>query len=318
MLSMEHDIQIGGWRLGAVAGVSIKKSVEALSDTAVVTLPGSYAGVALDVEECLKEGDAVTIRLGYGNRLATEFEGFLKSVKTDDGTIQLECEDALYLLRVGVENKEYKNIKVGDLLNKIAGQVGGGIGVRCDYDFRYDKFVVKDATGWDVLKKVQEETKANIYFKGETLHVHPQYSEIFNAQAVVYDFSSNVEESSLTYKRADERSYLVEVEGIGADGKRVSVSHGRTGGDKRSLKVYGVSDVASLKKRAEEELVSLVYEGFDGSFTGWLVPYCEPGYKVTLRDAEYPSKNGNYYVVATEVSFGPDGGKRTVTIGKKI
>lgn len=110
----------------------------------------------------------------------------------------------------------------------------------------------------------------------------------------------------------------MEVEGIGKDGKRISTNVGTTGGEKRSIKIYGVTDVYSLKKRAEEELKQIVYTGFEGDFTGWLVPYCEPTYKIMLRDTEYPEKNGEYYVLATETSFSHSGGVRKIRIGKKL
>ncbi|MCM1035533.1 MAG: hypothetical protein NC038_05495 [Paludibacter sp.] len=318
MLTMEYDIQIGGYRLGALDSVKVRKSVETLSDTATIILPATYINHALDVESRLQEGDEVVICLGYNGDLKTEFKGYLKTIQTDDAKITLECEDALYCFRKELADKEHKNITVKTLLQKVAQEVDRNYSVVCDYEFSYDKFVIRNATAWDVLKKVQDETKANIYFKDTTLHCHPQYSAITNSQPVIYDFAMNIERSQLLYKRADERKYLVEVEGVGKDGKRIKTNIGKAGGEKRSVKVYGVTDIASLRKRAEEELALVVYTGFEGSFTGWLIPFCEPAYQVALRDSEYPHKNGIYYVVATEVAFSSSGGERTITIGKKI
>lgn len=318
MLSMEYDIRIGRYRIGMIDSVTVKKSVETLSDTAAIVLPATYAGKSLDIENKLNQGDAVTIRLGYGDMLQTEFEGYVNAVKTDDDKVTLECEDALYNFRKELRNAEHKNISVKKLLQNIATEVDAAYAVACDYDFVYDKFVVKDAMALDVLKKVQEETKANIYFNGKTLHIHPQYSEIANRRPVIYDFAKNVEKSALKWKRADERKYFVEVEGVKPDGERVTVTFGKTGGEKRCIKVYGVTDKNSLLKRAQEELATVVYTGFEGNFTGWLVPFCEPSYKITLRDGDCPAKNGDYYVVAVEVKFSSSGGERTITIGKKI
>lgn len=315
---MEYDIQVGIYQIGMVDSVTIKKSVEMLSDTATIVLPGVYANKSINIESKLKEGDEIVIKLGYKDSLEMEFKGYLNAVQTDDGSVTLECEDAIYLFRKELKDKEHKNISLKSLLQKIAQEVGETFSVKCDYDFTYDKFVVKDATGWDVLKKVQDETKANIYFSDKVLHVHPQYSEVFNQQSVVYDFSENVEKSSLKYKKADERKYFVEVEGIASDGTRTTVTFGKSGGDKRSIKVYGVTDKASLLKRAEEELSTVVYTGFEGNFTTWLIPFCEPAYKIELIDKDYPEKNGVYYVISAEIKFSSSGGERTVTIGKKI
>ena len=235
----------------------------------------------------------------------------MKAIRSDDGTTTIECEDELWQMRKDVPDKVYKNIDCEALLKEVC-----GCPVSCDYSFKWDTFTVKGATAYDVLKKVQDETKANIYFKGGTLHVHPQYKEY--GEKVVYDTGVNIESSSLKWRRADERSYLIEVEGIGKDGKRITVTEGRTGGDKRSVKVYGVTDKESLKARAKEELTMLVYTGYEGSIDGWLTPYCEPTYRVRLKDSEHPDREGEYYCVSTEVEFSSGGGKRKVTIGKKI
>lgn len=311
MLAMEHDIRIGGYRIGTVAEVKIRRSVERLSDEATIVLPGRYAGQVLDIESRLKIGDPVGVKLGYGQNLKEEFGGYVKAIRTDDGTCTIECEDELWQMRKDVPDKVYKNIDCEKLLKEVC-----GCPVSCDYSFRWDTFTVKDATAFDVLKKVQDETKADIYFRGGTLHVHPQYKEI--GGSVLYDFGINIESSSLQWRRADERSYLVEVEGIGRDGKRITVTEGRTGGDKRSVKVYGVTDKASLRARAKEELTRLVYTGYEGSIAGWLTPWCEPTMRVRLRDEEHPERDGDYYCLGTETEFSPSGGKRTVNLGKKL
>lgn len=318
MLNMDYEILIGGRRLGLLTSVTVRKSVETLCDTATIVVPATYLGRTLNIEQYLHEGDTIDISLGYNGNLQTEFQGYINSVKTDDNNLTIECEDALWLFRREVSNKEYKNITVKSLLQRIVQQMDGSFTVKCDYDFTYDKFVCKDATAYDVLKKIQDETKANIYFSSTTLHVHPQYSEITNLQPVRYDFAVNIEKSDLKYKRADERRYFIEVEGIQPDGKRVTVTAGKQGGDKRSIKVYGVTDQASLLRRAQEELATIVYTGFEGSFTGWLVPYCEPAYRIELNDGDYPEKKGQYYVIATETTFSSAGGVRKITIGKKI
>lgn len=308
---MEHDIRIGRYRIGAVAEVKVRKSVERLSDEATLLLPGRYAGALLDIEQRLKPGDPVSIRLGYSPNLKDEFTGYLKAIRTDDGSCTLECEDELWQMRRDVPDKVYKNIDCATLLKEVC-----ACPVQCDYSFRWDTFTVKDATALDVLKKVQDETKADIYFQGGTLHIHPQYTEI--GPRVVYDFAVNIESSSLKWRSADERSYLVEVEGIGRDGKRITVSEGRTGGDKRSVKVHGVTDPASLRARAKEELSRLVYTGYEGTLTGWLTPLCQPTMRVSLRDHEHPERDGDYYCLAVDTEFSPAGGQRTVSLGKKL
>lgn len=315
MYKISWHITIGKYTLAMLESVFIKRSVEALSDTAVITLPGTVYNRALEVENKIKRGDAVTIRLGYNDELVTEFEGFLESISTDGGSLTLTCEDGLFMFRTSLPDAEIRNASVKEVLNRVIATVGG-LSLACDYDFTYDKFVISNATGYDVLKKVQEEAKPNIYLKGTVLHVHPQYMEVFGQAN--YDFALNIEKADLKYRNADERRLLVEVESKTPDGKIIKAEAGTTGGEKLSMKVSGVSDQASLKKLANEALVQRVYTGYEGSFTAWLIPYIDAGYKVVIRDDDYPARNGTYYVTAVETTLSRDGGVRKITLGKKI
>ncbi len=317
MYRMSHNITIGSYRLMLLESVRIMHSVEALSDTAEIVLPGTVMNVAIEVEDKIHVGDAVKIELGYNGKLKTEFEGYVQRIGTDDGSIKLECEDGLWLFRTGVKDKVYANKDVKTILNDIAGQCGA-FTVECDYAFKYEKFTVKNATGYDVLKKIQEEVKPNIYLKGQTLHVHPQYSEVFGEAK--YDFGRNIERggTSLEYRRKEDRRVLVTVEGEKKNGTKVKVEEGVTGGDRLTLKVPGATDEASLRLVAKRLLEEKCYTGYSGSFCGWLWPYCDAGYKVSLHDPDYEYKDGTYYVTAVEVNYSRSGGKRTITLGKRL
>ncbi len=317
MYRMSHNITIGSYRLMLLESVRIVHSVEALSDTAEIVLPGTVMNVAIEVEDKIHVGDAVKIELGYNGKLKTEFEGYVQRIGTDDGSIKLECEDGLWLFRKGVADKVYKNADVKSILKDIAGQCGD-FTVECDYAFTYEKFTVHNATGYDVLKKIQEEVKPNIYLKGQTLHVHPQYAEVFGEAK--YDFSRNIERggTSLEYRRKEDRRVLVTVEGEKKNGTKVKVEEGVTGGDRLTLKVPGATDEASLRLVAKRLLEEKCYTGYSGSFCGWLLPYCDTGYKVSLHDPDYEYKDGTYYVTAVEVSYSRSGGKRTITLGKRL
>ena len=317
MYKMSWNIRIGGFRLRMVEKVSIKRSVELLSDTATITLPGTVFNKAINTEDKIKVGDAVEIELGYNDDLKPEFKGYLKAIKTDGGSLTLELEDDIYLFRKSVKDEEMKDASVKSILENICSQVGG-FSVSCDYDFSYDKFVINNATGYDVLKKIQDEASPNIYLKDKVLHVHPQYAEIFGEAR--YDFSRNIERdgTDLKYKSEDERKLLVVVEGTDETGATVSVEKGTTGGDKMTLKLPGVSSKSSLEQKAQSVLEQKVYTGYEGSFQSWLVPYVDAGYKVSITDPDYEIKNGTYYVISVETTFSQNGGVRKITLGKKI
>jgi prophage tail gpP-like protein len=161
MYQMDWHITVGKYRLALLDTVNIRRSVEQLADTAEIVLPGMAFGKTLDVESRISRGDSVVIQLGYDGDLTTEFVGFLQNISINGGSITLQCEDDIFKFRVGIPDRELVNISLKQLVQHVADAVGG-YKVDCDYDFKYDKFVIHKATGFDVLKKVQEETLANI------------------------------------------------------------------------------------------------------------------------------------------------------------
>lgn len=169
--NLSWHITLGTWQLLMIDSVEITRSVEQLSDTATITLPGSVFNKALEIESKIKRGDTVKIMLGYNEVLVKEFEGFIEAIETNDGSISIKCEDAIYNLRKPVGNIEFTNPDVADVLAYVLKQAGD-FALVCDYQFKYDKFTCINTTAYKVVKQIQEETKANIYMKGDVLHVH--------------------------------------------------------------------------------------------------------------------------------------------------
>lgn len=312
---MVYDIQIGNYKLGLLESVEIHKSVDLLADTAVVVVPGVVYNQSLDIEEKVKVGDPVVIRLGYDDNLVTEFEGYLQRIDTDDNSLVFNCEDAIYLTRKPVKDKQFNKTTVKEIVEYCLSQIGMK-GLNCTSIIPYEKFVIKNANAYDVLKKLQDDTMSNIYMKGSVLNIHPAYIE--KGGDVYYDFAINVESSDLKYRSKNDRNYEVTVEGITLDGKKKTVTVGTTGGEKRTVKVYNVMSDAALKQRGLEQMKYLVYDGYEGSITGWLIPFVEPTYSAHVYDKEYEYKTGSYYVVSVTTTFDENGGVRKVELGRKL
>lgn len=316
MYTMAYDIRIGDYRIGLLDKVEVHRSVELLSDTATVTLPAAQMNVALEVEDRLHRGDAVSIRFGYEEGgLAEEFRGWLLRVGTDGGNITLECEDDLFAFRKELPDEVLQKVTLADLLGKVVAGIGQGYAVECSYSWTYAKFVIKDATGYDVLKKVQEECGADIYLQDGTLHVHAP-GEVVGTERL-YDFALNVEKADLTYRRAADKKMKVVVKALLPDGTTREVEVGSTGGDKVEIKCP-TSDEASMKLRGELELKRRSFDGYDGSITTWLIPGCLPGDSATLHDGDYPQKDGSYFVRAVTTTFSKEGGSRKIELGFRI
>ena len=316
MFTMKFDIEVGDYKLGMVEKVEITRSVEQLADSAVVTLPGAEYNIALDIEQKIHRGDRIVINLGYEEiGMVQEFEGYVQRIGSDNGALTLECEDDLYLFRKALPDKQLTNVSLADLLDLVVQGVGGGFKVDCSYSWTYEKFVINTATGYDVLRKIQEECGADIYIQNGTLHVHAPGEKV--GSTIYYDFSQNVQDCDLTYRHTEDRRVRVVVKALLPDGKVKEKEYGTTGGDKVVVKCASGDD-ESMKLRGESEHKRLTFDGYDGNIVTWLVPYIQPGDKAVLHDKDYEYKDGSYYVRAVSTEFSADGGKRTVDLGYRL
>ena len=295
--------------------VSIKTSVETLADTATIVIPSQLHNKALKVEDKVKKGDKVVIELGYDGDLNLEFIGYVLSVAEEEGSIKIECEDDIFLTRKPLKDEQLSNTTVKELLQKVAKLIG--YKVETNYSRGYDKFVIRNANGYDVLKKLQEECKLNIYLRNGTIYANP--AELAESDKNVYfDFTRNIETASLKYRKADEKDFEVTVEGIDKNGKRQKVTIGKEGGEKRHVIVTSWKSEEDLKARGETELKTLAYDGYEGDLTSWLRPFLLPGSSARIVDKDYEYKQGDYFIKSVDTDFGSVGASRKISLGRKI
>jgi hypothetical protein len=319
MFQMNYDIKFnnGGkkFQLLMLSSVEIEKSCENLVDIATILLPESVLNNPLNIESKIKRGTEVSIKLGYDGKLIPEFVGYVTEIVNSGGSLNIKCEDALFLFRKKVENKIFKPASISSIANYLISQIDSSFTLVCDFNFTYEKYTIYQADGYDVLKKLQEETKANIYFNTEKkeLHIHAPYLQ--KSGNVKYRMNRNVESSSLEFKRATDRKLQVTIECTGLDGKLQSYTSGTPGGETFTKKVGSTAD---LKILADTELMLRMADKYEGTIDTWLIPYCEPTFTADFKDDDYPDKAGLYYVTSTKVSFSESGGVRTIGFGIKL
>lgn len=318
-ISWEIEFKTDGkvFSLETVEAIEIECNVDNLTDTAIITLPETILNQVLDLEKDIKRGSQITIRLGYDGNLETEFIGYVLELPVSDDALKIKCEDALFLYRKSVKDIELKPTSLKEIAENITRQVDNSFTVICDFDISYEKFVIHQATGFDVLKKLAEETKANIYFNTEKkeLHIHAPYIE--KAGEVVYSMQDNIEKSSLEFKRAIDKKVEITVERTNSKGKIESYTTGTTGGDKITLKVGSVAS-SDLKKIADAELIRRSSDSYEGAIDTWLIPFVKPTFSAWFQDEDYPEKNANYYVTAVTTVVSESEDKRTVKFGVKL
>ncbi len=304
-------------QLALLAECDIISSVDNLADTATIVLPEAVMNSVLNFENKISRGTQVLIMMGYDGNLETEFVGYIQEIKNNDSSLKIICEDALFLFRVGVKDVELKPTSLSKIGQYVLDQIDSSFTLKCNYDISYEKFTIHQATGYDVLKKIQQETKANIYFNTEKreLHIHPPYIE--KDGEVFYSLQKNIENSSLEFNNKLDFKVEVTVESTDIKGNVNKVTAGTTGGDKVTLKV-GAMSKSSMLNIADGELIKRSAPGYEGTFETWLVPMVKPTYSARIKDEDYPDKTAYYYVKTVNTNLSEAGGKRTITPGIKL
>ncbi len=305
------------YKLAILASCEVFSSVDNLADTATIVLPEAIMNEVLNFEKKIDRGTEVIIQFGYNGNLETEFTGYIKDITVNDSSLKILCEDSIFLFRNGIPDVELKPTSIAKIAQYVIASIDGSYKLDCTYDIAYEKFTIHQATGYTVLSKLQEETKANIFFDtaNKTLHIHPPYVE--KGGVVSYSMQENIEVSGLEYKNRIDTKVEVTVESTDITGKVQKTVAGTTGGDKVTLKV-GSMDKASLQRVADAELLKRAAPRYEGTFDTWLIPMVKPMFSAQIIDEEYPDKIGFYYVQTVVTSITESGGKRTITPGIKL
>ena len=217
-----------------------------------------------------------------------------------------------------MKNKRFKNVGLSEILKHvISADSTLSLDVSSDLDqIKIDSFTVIHATGLELLNKLKEVANIEVLFDGNTLIARLPFSG--KGKVVKYDFAKNIEKSSLKFIKSEDKKVLIKVIGIDKKNKKTIVEVGEKGGDKLTVHRYNILDKNALKLIGEQEIKKYTYDGYEGSFTGWLVPFCNPSDSVSLRDSGYAEKNGRYYVTSVSINFSSNGGFRKIELGVKL
>lgn len=295
-----------------VATVEVKTSVHDACQSATITMPlnvPEFKRKAL--KEQIRRGDEVVIALGYGGDLrAVDFTGFVTRVGADV-PIVIECRDGLWKLLQQPFNKAYKQCHVPTLVHDLVGDAFEVQAMDATVGpVRFEK--VKKA---DAFKALKDDFGLATYLKGNTVFC----GVLFDAQAgsSTYRLEQNVKSSDLKYRMADEVSLKVSAKSIQKDGSKLEVEVGDPNGEARTLNYYGITSEAELKKLATADLEKFKYDGYEGSFKGFGIPFTQFGDKVELLSSDHPERDGHYLAEAVTVSFGPDGFQRDIKLAQQ-
>ena len=197
-----------------ISEIYIERSIKNLADFATITCPIFSLNKLMLFKEDIndegqpknkiyklyKRGHKIRIFLGYNANLKLEFVGYIKEVKTDNDFLKIECEDELFRFRKKIKDKQFSQASLKTILKYVIDSVDSQIKLDCDYDMVYETFTIYQADAIDVLKQIQQDTGADIYFQSilsEMIGKNFQKTEI-----LIDSLSFKDSESDITEKKS--------------------------------------------------------------------------------------------------------------------
>jgi hypothetical protein len=333
LLALTGSITIGNYTFDSVNEVQIERSIHSYEQKATIKLPSIsrlLRKLATEPEELttaqlFNEGDPVTIKLGYNDNLETEFIGFVKR-RTIGIPIEIECEGYSYLLR---KNTHKADLSVGIGVKELLAMVTKGTDITfdCGIDFKIFGRHLTGADGCEVLDEIvkcSDKALSLFFIEPKKLWCGLVYKEVmdgsnvFNLPEVQYRLGFNCPQENELKERQPKEHVDVIVNGRLANGDHVRTKSDDKKDARKAKHLFnGVQDTDTLTKFAKEKANRANYEGYEGSFTGFLVPVCKPGYSAFITDDRYPERDGTYLVESVTTTFGSSGGRRRIEIGLK-
>ena len=321
MFILESKVEIGSYIFNQVNEIEITKSVEELSDTAVIKLPTRFKvrqnGEQKFTEDAIKVGDKVTITLGYeGKYSGVEFTGFVKKISPKI-PLEIHCEDALWVLRRKNITKSWEKTTMKEILTEVVKDTPVQLADNIP-SVNLDKWIIKNANGAQVLESLKKDLLMTAFINDEG-KLYCGLQQLTNVvQTVVYDLNYNLVENNLEFKSKEERKIKIKYTYIDKENKRKSIEVGDPDGEQREYNTSVISDLNKLEEMAKAELEKLKYDGFEGDVTSFLIPYATREMKAKLLDNEHPNREGNYFIKKVVTTFGTGGARRKITIGNKL
>ena len=309
--------------------IKINSSVQALSNTAIIELPREFknaintVGNSVNISgrsilDFIKKGDSIKIEFGYDGQLATEFEGYITVVGAETPLV-LECEDEMYQLKQA--HRVTKFIKSGKLADILKAVVPTKYTIECNDDYNIGKWLIEDATPYNVLEELREKAGIRAYFKNPTTLCVGMVVDFKAEKVHKYNFSENVRRgSNLKFKQTPKPLFMT-VQSNQANGTVLKLTEGKKGGNETVIKLWPNMAKADLQKWLDERFRVATNDGFEGTLDGWCYPRTKPGESAQLYRPFYTDRHqdGRYFIesVAIDVN-GSDGIKRANTLSYKL
>lgn len=319
---LTSNITIGDYQKVKPNKITWKTDVSTFTDTCTITLPRITHMVNNNDDKTLdingqkiyqfKEGDKVSVDLGYNMDNNKRFEGFVSRIKMGI-PVELECEGYAYQLYDIIFNKTYANITVRQLLNDLT----------IDTDIKLSEEIpeiplknvrFKNATGIQVLEWLKKECSLSIYFNFNELFVGTTFGKVQKTVKIKIGYNT-IKDDDFQERKLDKNVKIVIKEKNAKGEVKKTKNDEKKHRNEKEIKIK-----AGMPANYLQEIVNRLqsqdnYKGYEGSIQLFLVPYINKGMVIELDGGMYPNKSGNFFVQSVQGEFGMSGGRQTIQLG---
>lgn len=298
--------------------ISVKSSVETLTDTAKVIIPRLLKWEGKDVaggdDPLFKRGQKIEIWAGYDFNLRQIFKGYIVRVKTKT-PIELECEDEMFKLKEHTVSFSLENASLDAILAKT---IPSGVKYETTLKVNVGKFKTKGGavSSAQVLEYLRKNYGIFSRFHEGVLYVGLNYVPSLRKD-VKFQFQKNIVSDDLQYNREEDVKIKLTAVSIN-DNKKIEVTVGDPDGEVRTKYYYNI-DKGTLQKFAERDVSRLRYEGYKGKFETFFEPFVRAGDGAEINDPKKIHEDGTYLIKTVEYKIGVSkGAKQEITLDRKI
>lgn len=333
LLVFSSLITIGRLKLTFVSELKVRSTWQEMTGKAMIKiakriLVKDSLGKLQKLQDVIKVGDPVTIQIGYGDRLNTEFVGYVSRSPRPSLPVEINCEDEMWKVkRKRITQTVFSNGKLSDLIKTILPEYETDL---FDTSLGSDYSSLTDATGTaaQALKKVEDTFGLKAFFRlvptatgtKQILVIGKPYSsfDLLNAKPVLYKLRVNTKADSLEYKFKDDNP--IQIKGVAKidDGKDLKSDYPKGEVFEGSTKTvhFPVTIQAELDKLVKDEWQRLNVDRFEGSVTGFAFPFARHGEVANVVDQFYEPMDNLNFIDTVEVTVDVNGGvQRICTLG---
>lgn len=314
MYELTSDIRVAlNYRFKGVIECEVISSWENLTDIAKVTVPRRTEWNGQNVfsgdNPLIKKGTPLSIAFGLDGKNSQWFKGYVTQIHAGIPTL-MDCQDDMWLLKKGEFTKSYESVTLKKLL---ADMLPKSIKYEVVADYDLGQWRISKATPAQVLERLNKDYFIRFWFRNQVLYCGLAIvPKLQTTHKIKYIISHQLE-----YIRKDDVKLLLKGIIMMPDNKRIEIEVGDADGEVRTYHKYNIS-ASDMKKFLTQELETLKYDGFRGSFQTFIVPNIQHGDIVILPKIYDVEDYGKYIVKKVTKSSKDKKARQFVELERRI